>query len=159
MSNILITYYSFSKTTENLAEEIAVQTGGRLREIVSKRTYNFGYNTAAKEVRAEVERGFCPELVAGSESIDDYDVIFIGSPNWFKAIAPPVLSFLRMHDFLNKIIIPFCTHGGGGFGDIERCIAQECAGAKVLPGIATGTEIKPTQIAAWLEEIGLSSWV
>ncbi|MBP7105480.1 MAG: hypothetical protein KBA83_10180, partial [Fermentimonas sp.] len=40
----------------------------------------------------------------------------IGSPNWFKTLAPPVMSFLKRHNFAGKTVIPFCTHGGGGFG-------------------------------------------
>lgn len=154
MSNILIAYYSFSKNTENLALEIALQTGGELREIVPERAYSFGYNTATKEARAEVSRGFCPKLISGGKPIDAYDTVFIGSPNWFKLIAPPVLSFLRMHDFTGKTVVPFCTHGGGGFGEIERRIAQECPGAKLLPGLAT-TQAEHTQTVAWLTKIGI----
>lgn len=156
MSNILIAYYSFSKNTENLALEIALQTGGDLREIIPERAYSFDYNTAAKEARAEIERGYCPELISGDEPIDEYDTVFIGSPNWFKSIAPPVLSFLRAHGFTGKTVVPFCTHGGGGFGEIERRIAQECPGAKLIPGLAIGGGgATPGQIAVWLAEIGL----
>jgi flavodoxin len=63
-------------------------------------------------------RGFCPKLKFGDEPIDDYNTIFIGSPNWFRTLAPPVMSFLRKHDFSGKTVMPFCTHGGGGFVSI-----------------------------------------
>ena len=119
MNNILVVYYSLFKSTENLALEIAVQTGGILRELNPDPNYSFNYNTAAKEVRNEISRGFCPKLRSGNEPIEGYQTIFIASPNWFKTFAPPVLSFLRQHIFTGKIIIPFCTHGGGGFGQIE----------------------------------------
>lgn len=78
--------------------------------------YSFDYNTAAKEVRNQIARGFCPTLISGNQSIGDYETIFIGPPNWFKTIAPPVTSFLSHHDFTGKTVIPFCTHGGSGFG-------------------------------------------
>ncbi len=71
------------------------------------------------EVRQQISKGFCPNLISGNEPINDYEKIFIGSPNWFKTLAPPVMSFLRLHNFIGKTIIPFCTHGGGGFGQIE----------------------------------------
>ena len=32
------------------------------------------------------------------------------------------MSFLRTHDFTGKTVIPFCTHEGGGFGQIENDI-------------------------------------
>ncbi|MDL2205420.1 flavodoxin [Ruminococcaceae bacterium OttesenSCG-928-A16] len=151
--NILIAYYSFSRNTENFALEIALQTGGELREIVPEQAYSFDYNTATKEVRAEIERGYCPQLISGGEPIDAYDTVFIGSPNWFKSIAPPVLSFLRAHDFSEKTLVPFCTHGGGGFGEIERCIAQECSGARLIPGLAMGGTIDEAELERWLDGI------
>ena len=92
------------QNTANLALEIAIQTGGDIRELVPDKNYSFDYNTAAKEVRSEIDRGFCPKLISGNEPIDDYETIFIGTPNWFKTLAPPVLSFLRQHDFTGKTV-------------------------------------------------------
>ena len=80
MSNILIAYYSFSKNTENLALEIALQTGGDLREIVPEQAYSFNYNTATKEARAEIERGYCPKLASGGEPIDDMILFLLARP-------------------------------------------------------------------------------
>lgn len=154
MSDILIVYYSLFKTTESLALEIAVQTGGDLRELIPEKNYSFDYNTAVKEARNQISRGFCPKLISGNEPIDDYQTIFIGSPNWFKTIAPPVLSFLRHHDFTGKTIIPFCTHGGGGFGQIENDIAMECPNSKILPGIAVNGTVSSDEVMNWLNKIG-----
>lgn len=112
MSNILVVFYSFSNTTKKLAGEIAEQTGGDIRELVPEKAYSFNYNTATKEVRNEVERGYCPKLLSGNESVEPYEYIFLGTPNWFKSFAPPILSFLRNADLQGKTIIPFCTHGG-----------------------------------------------
>ena len=157
MSNTLIVYYSLFKTTENLALEIAVQTDGTLRELIPDMNYSFDYNTAAKEVRNQISRGFCPKLISGNESIDDYQTIFIGSPNWFKTLAPPVMSFLRQHDFTGKTIIPFCTHGGGGFCQIENDISKECSKSMILPGIAVNGIVESEEVAKWLETIGYQS--
>jgi flavodoxin len=154
MNNTLIVYYSLFQNTANLALEIAIQTGGTLREIIPAKSYSFDYNTAAKEVRNEISRGFCPKLISVNESIDDYRTIFIGTPNWFKTLAPPVLSFLRQHDFTGKTVIPFCTHGGGGFGQIENDIARECSKSIILPGIAVNGTVTSGEVTSWLEIIG-----
>jgi flavodoxin len=149
----LVVFYSFSHTTEKLAAEIARQTGGDLRPLIPVTPYAFDYNTAAKQARQEIERGFCPKLVSGLEPVDAYGRIFIGSPNWFKTFAPPVLSFLRGADLAGKTIIPFCTHGGGGFGRMESDIAKECPRSKILAGYAGIVE--PGEVTAWLERIGV----
>lgn len=157
MNNTLIVYYSLFKFTENLALEIAVQTDGTLRELIPEKNYSFNYNTASKEVRNQISRGFSPKLISGNEPIDDFQTIFIGSPNWFKTIATPVMSFLRQHDFAGKTIIPFCTHGGGGFGQIENDIAAECSKSNILPGIAVNGNAQSKDVTKWLKAIEYNS--
>lgn len=154
MNNTLIVYYSLFQNTANLASEIAIQTGGNIRELVPDKNYSFDYNTAAKEVRNQISRGFCPKLISGNEPIDDYKTIFIGTPNWFKTLAPPVMSFLKQHNFEDKTIIPFCTHGGGGFGQIENDIAKECSKSIHLPGIAVNGTVTSEEVVKWLGTIG-----
>ncbi|MCC3863775.1 flavodoxin [Terrisporobacter petrolearius] len=154
MGNTLIVYYSLFQNTANLALEIAVQTGGTMRELIPDKNYSFDYNTAAKEVRNQISRGFCPKLISGDESIEDYQTIFIGTPNWFKTLAPPVMSFLKQHDFTGKTVIPFCTHGGGGFCQIENDIAKECSKSTILPGIAINGTATSEEVTNWLEKIG-----
>ncbi|GKU32265.1 flavodoxin [Clostridium folliculivorans] len=155
MSKTLIVYYSLFQNTKKLALEISEQTGGTVIELIPEKKYSFDYNTAAKEVRSEISRGYCPKLISGNESIEDYETIFIGSPNWFKTVAPPVMSFLRQHDFSGKTVIPFCTHGGGGFGQIEKDIANECSGATMLSGLAVNGVVKPEEIINWLKISGV----
>ncbi len=147
---ILIVYYSFSGTTVRLAEEIARQTGGDLRALVPMTPYTFDFNTAARQARQEIERGYCPKLSSGLEPVDGYGNIFIGSPNWFKTFAPPVLSFLRGVKLTGKTVIPFCTHGGGGFGRMETEIAKECPGARLLPGFAGSASFTAAEVTTWL---------
>jgi flavodoxin len=64
------------------------------------------------------------------------------------------MSFLRKNNFSGKTIIPFCTHGGGGFGQIENDIAKECPNTKILPGIAVNESDSPEQVGEWLKKIG-----
>ncbi len=154
MNNALIVYYSLFQNTADLALEIAIQTGGTLRELIPDKKYSFDYNTAAKEIRNEISRGFCPKLISGNEPIDDYSTIFIGTPNWFKTLAPPVRSFISQHDFAGKTVVPFCTHGGGGFCQIELDIAKECPNSITLPGIAVNGTVQPEEVTNWLKTIG-----
>lgn len=148
MSKILVAYYSFSGTTAAFAEKLAGMLNADLRPLVPETPYDFSRNTATKDARNEIARGYCPKLQSGNEPIDGYDIIFAGTPNWFRDMAPPLLTFLRMHDFSGKTIIPFCTHGGGGFGDIEKRIAEECAGAVIRPGFAGDGK----ELAKWLKD-------
>lgn len=153
MDRIIVAYFSLFQNTKRLADEIAAQTGGTLIEIESVHRYAFDYNTAAKEVRSQISRNFCPQLLPSAIAMEDFDYIFIGSPNWFKTMAPPVRSFLRQYDFTGKVIVPFCTHGGGGFGNIAADMASECPGAILWEGLATGGADDSGAVRAWLARL------
>ncbi|NLM05421.1 MAG: flavodoxin [Tissierellia bacterium] len=148
---ILIVFYSYSGITRGLAEDIALITGGELRELKPEKPYSFSYNTAVKEVRGEIERGHCRKLSEGLESVDDADLIFVGSPNWLKTFAPPVLTFLRTVTLKGKIIIPFCTHGGGGFGKMIEDFQRECKDSIIKEGIALEGDYSFDELQEWLE--------
>jgi putative flavodoxin len=147
----LIVYYSYSGITRKLAEDIALITDGDLRELKPQKPYSFSYNTAVKEVREEMEKGYCPTLIQGLEDIENVEVIFIGSPNWLKTFAPPVLSFLRKVDLSGKTIIPFCTHGGGGFGRMIEDYKKECKNSIIKDGIALKGDYSFDELQTWLK--------
>ena len=149
--NPLVVYYSYSGITRKLAEDIALITDGDLRELKPQKPYSFSYNTAVKEVREEIERGYCPTLIQGAETIENAEVIFIGSPNWLKTFAPPVLSFLRAVDLSKKTIIPFCTHGGGGFGRMIEDYKKECKNSIIKDGIALKGDYSFDELQTWLK--------
>lgn len=147
----LIVYYSYSGITKRLAEDIALITDGDLRELKPQKTYSFSYNTAVKEARKEIEKGYCPPLIEGTEPIGNSGVIFIGSPNWLKTFAPPVLSFLRKVDLSGKTIIPFCTHGGGGFGRMIEDYKKECNNSIIKDGLALKGGYSFDELQNWLK--------
>jgi len=155
MSKVLVVYYSYSGTTRNLAEDITILTDGDIRELIPEKPYSFTYNGSTKEARGEIERSYCPKLLSGTEPLEEYEYVFIGTPNWFKSFAPPILSFLRSIDLKGKTIIPFCTHGGGGFGQIEINLSKECPDVRLLPGFAATRDYDDKQVQAWIDGMGI----
>lgn len=77
-----------------------------------------------------------PALKNDVQDFDKYDIIFVGSPNWWSTIAPPVATFLERHDFSGKTIVPFMTHGGGRFGHSISDMKKLCPDASFLEGLA-----------------------
>ncbi len=147
---LLIVYYSYSGITRRLAEDIALITDGELRELKPQKPYSFTYNTAVKEARQEIESKYCPPLAEGGESVGYAEVIFIGSPNWLKTFAPPVLTFLETVDLSGKTIIPFCTHGGGGFGRMIEDYKNECKNSIIKEGLALKGDYNFEELQSWL---------
>ena len=150
----LIVYYSYSGITRRLAEGIALITDAELLELKPQDPYSFSYNTAVKEVRAQIEKGVCPALMQYDINVVDFETVFIGSPNWLKTFAPPELSFLRATDLSGKTVIPFCTHGGGGFGNMIEGYKREYGASCVIPGLAVKGDYTFNEVQKWLESIG-----
>ena len=146
---LLIVYYSYSGITRRLAEDIALVTDGELRELKPQKPYSFSHNTAVKEARYEIENKHCPPLIEGAEPVGEAEVIFIGSPNWLKSFAPPVLTFLKTVDLSEKIIIPFCTHGGG-FGRMMEDYKNECNNSIIKEGLALKGDYSFDELQNWL---------
>ena len=95
-----------------------------------------------------------PELKAYVPNLDDYDVILLGYCNWWASIPAPVRSFLMHDDFSGKTIVPFCSMGGGRFGQTIIAIAKLAPGSVILKGLdVTYSSYNRTAIRSWLDTI------
>lgn len=121
---ILIAYFSWGGNTEGIAEEIQSQTGADIFEITMVNPYSSDYNTVLDEAQRDQNAQARPELANHVDNMDEYDIVMIGYPNWWASIPMPVASFLEEYDFSGKTILPFCSHGGGRFGQSLTAIAK-----------------------------------
>ena len=128
-------------------------------QIETVQPYSADYKTCATQVVREMLEQARPALQALPESIDGYDVIFIGYPNWCGTMPMPVWTFLTSFDFSNKKMAPFCTHGGSGMGHSVSDIQNMYPSAKVLTPLAIkGTQVAQSdeQIAAWVKNLAFA---
>ena len=153
---ILIAYYSYSGNTRFAAEQIQKATGGELFEIKPVTPYPADYNACVDQAKSEIRAGVKPELAEKVREFDKYDVIFVGTPNWWSTMAPPVLTFLSSCDFSGKTVIPFVTHGGGGMARCESDMRKACPAAAFGRGGAfSGGSIRNSAeaLAKWAGEV------
>lgn len=87
------------------------------------------------------------------ETVDQYDTILLGYPNWWGDMPMPLYTFLEENDFAGKTIIPFTVHGGSGFSDTVDTIAQLQPDAQVS---SDGLSISRNDVADAADEI--TSW-
>lgn len=168
---VLVAY--FSRTGENynvgnitkgnthiVAEIIADATEGKLFEIVPVKEYPKEYNSCIEVAQQERTQKARP-AIKSDIAIEDYDIIFIGYPNWWGDMPMPVYTFLEKHNWKGKTVIPFCTHEGSGLSSTERYIADECKGATIEKGLAVigetaqnNREQTRQSVARWLDKLG-----
>ncbi|MCC8108969.1 MAG: NAD(P)H-dependent oxidoreductase [Planctomycetes bacterium] len=158
MSDVLVAYYSHSGNTRAIAECIGRRTGGTVTSIFPIQAYPKAYDAVVEQAKKEIRAGTMPDL-AGDARTEPFDVVFVGTPNWWSTMAPPLKTFLSRHDLAGKVVAPFCSHGGGG-GHIEQDIRAACPGADVKTALVVsgdGGDRLDSLVEAWLGEIGIPS--
>lgn len=121
--------------THIVAEMIAAETEADMFHIKTVNPYPANYNECIEVAKREKQSKARPEI-KGDVRVEDYDVIFLGYPNWWGEMPMAVYTFIEKHNWQNKIVIPFCTHEGSGLSGTERRIQSACEGATVMKGIA-----------------------
>ncbi len=153
---VLVAYYSWGGNTRFAAERIQKLTGGTLFEIKPVKAYPVDYGACVEQAKREGRDEFEPELATKVDDFSKYDVIFVGTPNWWSTMAPPVRSFLSSYDFSGKTVIPFVTHGGGGMARCERDMRKVCPKAAFGKGGAfSGGSIRNAAdaLSKWVNEV------
>ena len=141
--------------TEIVAEMIAEMTGADLFQVETVKTYDADYYTCIEEAKAELREGARPELKSYMDSLDGYDTIFVGYPNWWGTMPMAMFTFLEHYDLSGKRILPFCTNEGSGMGSSERDLKKICPGAAVEKGLSIdGAEAAGSrpQVEAWVKK-------
>ena len=136
-AKILIVYLSRTQNTKSVAEMIQRNVGGKLVAIELQNPYSENYQATVAQVARENETGFLPPLKTKIDSIQKYDVVFIGFPTWGMQLPPPMKSFLKQHNLSGKTVIPFNTNGGYGIGSTFETVAQLSPNSTILEGYTT----------------------
>lgn len=151
---VLIAFFSWGGNTRGIAEEIQARTGADLFEIELVTPYSNDYNTVLDQAQHDQNIQARPEIANHVEDFDQYDTILLGYPNWWASIPMPIASFLEEYDFTGKTIIPFCSHGGGRFGQSLTAITKLAPDAFMGEPLSvhySGGSSLPDDIATWLE--------
>lgn len=145
--------------THKVAETIAQETGANTFHIETVRPYPAEYEKCIEVAKREKQSNVRPEI-KGDIKIENYDIIFLGYPNWWGELPMAVYTFIEKHEWKEKIVVPFCTHEGSGLSGTEQRIKSACNGAKVLKGLAIrGTtaqndeEATRRAIKSWLKTV------
>ena len=159
-SYILVAYFSWSGNTEKIANMIAEDTGADLFQIEPAEAYPEDYNAVVDQAKEEQTANARPELLHDVETFQNYDVIFLGYPNWWSDVPMIMNTFMEAHDFSGKTVVPFCTHGGGGFGKSLSSVKAGTTGATVLDGFEVSgsrADGAAADVQSWIDSLNLEN--
>lgn len=151
---VLIAYFSQTGNTDGLAQIIHEMSGADIFRIERKTPYSSSsngpvlYGEALDELRVEA----VPELKEYPD-ISQYDTILLGYCNWWSSIPAPVRSFLMHYDMSEKTIVPFCSMGGGRFGQTISAVAKLVPNSTIKEGLDVSySSYDRDKIQKWLNK-------
>ena len=108
----LVMYYSLEGNTKLIAEAIATEVGADLLELKPIKDVSptgfMRFVWGGKQVMLKEK----PELQPFDVKIEDYDVIYMGSPVWAGSYAPAFNTFFNEYKVTGKKIGLFGCYGG-----------------------------------------------
>ena len=154
---MLIAFFTWSGNTGGIARELHRQTGADIIELEPVPPYSEDYNTMLNDAQRDQHVQARPKLKNRVKNFAQYDVIMLGYPNWWASVPMPIASFLEEYDFTGKTIMPFCSHGGGIFGQTLTAIAKLAPNAYIVEGLSvhySGGSALKGDVAEWLKAAG-----
>lgn len=154
MKSIVI-YYSRTNNTKFVAEEIASGLQADLKPLVDKKD--------RKGVWGWLWAGF-DALMQNKTTLEelridfkDYDLIFLGCPNWAANLPPAIRTFLNLYNFADKKIVLFCTQDSMGaervFNQLRLlCQKSEIVGEKFFNKVMVNQDAVREQVRAWIKD-------
>lgn len=154
----LVTGGKLQGNTEYVATVISEATDGDLFEIKTVHTYPGSHKELIDAAKKESDDNARPRLATHIKNLKEYDVIFVGFPNWWYDMPKPLYTFFDEYDFSGKTVVPFCTHGGSRFSSAVKTIREMEKNATVLNGYTINRDRVAESkegILKWLEKIGM----
>lgn len=158
-SKSLVVYFSWSGNTENVAKSIQSQTDSDIFEIVPATPYSDDYDAVVDLAQEEQRNDARPAISGNIENIEQYDVVYVGFPNWWGDMPMILYTFFDTYDLSGKMVALFCTSGGSGLSGTVNEVKSLEPNATVTEGlhIGSGSSSNPDNaVSEWLNNIGLA---
>ena len=155
MKRALVAYFSPTGATKRIGDMLAESIDAKTFEIIPKQPYTNDdldwTNDNSRSSQEMKDRSCRPEIESRVHDLDKYDVIFLGFPIWWYREPSIIDTFVEMHDFDKKLIVPFATSGGSPIGDSYKGIHMLAPKAKVERGRVFDSGIEMSELKKWAE--------
>lgn len=156
----LVIYYSLTGNTKFIADSIGFSIGADMLEIKPKKEIkNKGilrYFWGGKQVILEEK----PELLPMKVDLEDYDLIFIGTPVWAGHYNPVFRTFLDKHKIKDKKIAIYASCKGNCSKALEK-LKEELKENEIIDELCFTEPINDSKedimvsIKKWAQEIDI----
>ena len=144
--------------TKIVADYISELTGADQFEIVTHKYDGMAYKPLCDLAQEEQYADARPAFEGKLENLDQYDVIFVGSPVWWGTWPQVMFTFFDTYDLNGKTLYPFTTHEGSGLGNCVSDLRKAYPNADVKKGFSLyGHEVRTNKakVENWIKGLGL----
>ncbi|MCM1313429.1 MAG: flavodoxin [Bacteroides sp.] len=153
---MIVCYFSATGTTAAQAKRIAEITGAGTYEIVPETAYtaaDLDWTDSLSRSSVEMHnKAFRPALKDSTVNLSEYDIVFIGYPNWWNTCPTIINTFVETAQLDGKTVVPFMTSGGSNITNSEKELSEAYPGINWKKGLLMN-EVSDNQIKDWLEDI------
>ncbi len=151
----LVIYYSRTGNTKFVADEISSTLQAETRELIDKKKRSgiWGYIWAGHDAMMKTKT----EIEEIGLDLAQYDLIFLGCPNWAANIPPAIRTFLDRADLKDKKLALFCTQDGMGATRVFNNLRLLAKGAEIVDQkyfnrVEKNKESVKAQVKEWTEK-------
>ena len=147
-ANVLVVYFSTDDTVKAVALTAAEALKADVFEIVPEQPYtdaDLAYYTNCRADKEQNDRSARPAIAVWPESLEQYNVIFIGYPIWHGQAPKILYTLLEGVDVSGKTIVPFCTSASSGAGSSASNLEKVTDGASWLKPSGSITTALPNR--------------
>lgn len=156
MKKILVSYFSASGNTKNVAEKIATAVNGDLFEIEPKEKYtDKDLDWMDKQSRSSIEmnQNIKPEILNKVSNLNEYDTVLLGFPIWWYKEPTIIDKFLDENDMTNKNIFVFVTSGSSTIDSTYKSLKSNYPNLNFINGKRFKGNESIEEYKSWIGEV------
>lgn len=141
--------------TQNLVlmvNEIKEKKKADVFPIQINEVYSYDFDIMAPIARDDIEKGTNFTFKEMPKNLDQYDVVYVGSPIWWYELPQPMKVFIHQIDLSNKTVIPFGIHRGSGFNGILDEYKEAWPRATIEDGFTIEADTKNIEVKKQFDE-------
>ncbi len=160
-NDTIVVYFSRTNNTEKIANYIIDYTDSDSYEIEATVPYSdadIAYNNSSCRANQEQnDKTARPEIANPIESLDSYDVIYLGYPIWWGEEPRIIDTFLESYDFSDKTVIPFCTSASSEITTSEKNISNLVDIGNQLEGKRFSASTSQSEVEQWIDGLNIKT--
>lgn len=156
MKKSLVTYFSASGVTAELAKRLAKSVQADIYEIRPQIPYtDADLNWMDKQSRSSVEMkdvSSRPAIVQPVPDVQQYDVVFVGFPVWWYREPSIIDTFMEACKWNGQKVVPFATSGSSGIGSADKNMQKLAPSTTVEAGKRLDANMSESALADWAQK-------